>query len=158
MKIVLPVDGSSFSDAAVQAVIAQARSKDAEIRVLHVVEPPTLLATREMGGYDSALEKAWDAEKKQAQLLVEKTVELLRTEGLKAIGTVENGDAKSKILEVAKEWRADLIVLGSRGRKGLEHFLLGSVSEAVARHADCSVEIVRARAGHRKPNRSFAER
>jgi len=148
MRIVLAVDGSAFSDAAVQAVIAQAGSKDAEIRVLHAVEPPTLLATREMGGYDSALEKAWEVEKKHAQLLVEKTVELLRTKGLKANGTVENGDAKSKILETAKEWPADLIVLGSHGRKGLEHFLLGSVSEAVARHADCSVEIVRIRTRH----------
>lgn len=148
MRIVLAVDGSPFSDAAVQALIAHPKSKDAEIRVLHVVEPPTLLSTREMGGYDSALEKAWEAEKKQAQLLVEKTVEFLRTNGLKATGTVENGDAKSKILEIAKEWRADLIVLGSHGRKGLEHFLLGSVSEGVARHADCSVEIVRIRTRH----------
>lgn len=145
MRIVLAVDGSQFSDAAVQAVIAQAQPKDTEIRVLHVVELPTLLVTREMGGYDSALDKAWEAEKKQAQGLVEKTVELLRAKGLKATGTVEDGDAKSKILEAAKDWRADLIVLGSHGRKGLEHFLMGSVSEAVARHADRSVEIVRIR-------------
>lgn len=145
MRIVLAVDGSQFSDAAVQAVIAQAQPKDTEIRVLHVVELPTLLVTREMGGYDSALDKAWEAEKKQAQGLVEKTVELLRAKGLKATGTVEDGDAKSKILEAAKDWRADLIILGSHGRKGLEHFLMGSVSEAVARHADRSVEIVRIR-------------
>jgi nucleotide-binding universal stress UspA family protein len=143
MRIVLAVDGSPFSDAAVQALIAQAQSKDAEIRVLHVLEPPNLLSTREMGGNDSALEKAWETEKKQAQGLVAKTVELLRAKGLKATGTVEEGDARSKILEAAKEWRADLIVLGSHGRKGLEHLLMGSVSEAVARHADCSVEIVR---------------
>jgi nucleotide-binding universal stress UspA family protein len=98
-----------------------------------------------MGGYDSALDQAWEAEKKQAKELVDKTVELLRAKGLKATGTVENGDAKSRILESAKDWRADLIVLGSHGRKGLEHFLMGSVSEAVARHAGCSVEIVRIR-------------
>lgn len=46
-------------------------------------------------------------------------------------------------LEQASKWGADLIVLGSHGRKGLKHFLLGSVSETVARHAICSVEIVR---------------
>jgi len=143
MRIVLAVDGSPFSDAAVQALIAQAQSKDAETRVLHVLERPNLLSTREMGGYDSALEKAWETEKKHAQGLVAKTVELLRAKGLKATGTVEEGDARSEILEAGKEWRADLIVLGSHGRKGLEHLLMGSVSEAVARHADCSVEIVR---------------
>lgn len=70
MRIVLAVDGSQFSDAAVQAMIAPTQSKDAEIRVLHVVEPSTLLVPREMGGYDSALHKIWEAEKKQAQGLV----------------------------------------------------------------------------------------
>jgi len=145
MRITLAVDGSKFSNAAVQAVIAQAQPKVTEIRVLHVAELPTLLVIREMGGYDSTLDKACEAERKQAQGLVEKTVELLRSKGLKATGTVEEGDAKSKILEAAKDWPADLIVLGSHGRKGLEHFLMGSVSEAVARHAACSVEIVRIR-------------
>ena len=53
------------------------------------------------------------------------------------------GFPKLVILDQAREWRADLIVVGSHGRKGLEHFLMGSVSEAVARHAACSVEIVR---------------
>lgn len=148
MRIVVPVDGSKFSDAAVQAVIAQARPQDTEIRVVHVLEPPSLLAAREMGGYDFALEAAWEAEKEQAQTLVEKTAELLRSKGLKANAVVEEGDPKSKILEAAKSWNADLIVLGSHGRKGLEHFLMGSVSEAVARHAPCSVEIVRARSAH----------
>lgn len=143
MRIVLAVDGSPPSDAAVQTVMEQAQAKDAEIRVLHVIELPTLLTTREMAGYESALEKAWEAEKQQAEALVEKTVELLRAKGLKTTGIVEEGEAKSKILEAAKKWPADLIVLGSHGRKGMEHFLMGSVSEAVARHAPCSVEIVR---------------
>jgi nucleotide-binding universal stress UspA family protein len=47
------------------------------------------------------------------------------------------------ILDTAAKWHADLIVIGSHGRKGLDRFLLGSVSEAVARHAPCSVQIVR---------------
>jgi len=61
---------------------------------------------------------------------------------------VEEGDPKSKILDTARDWDADLIVLGSHGRKGLQHFLMGSVSEAVARHAECSVEIVRISSKH----------
>ena len=68
---------------------------------------------------------------------------MLRSKGLKVTTTVEQGDPKSKIIEAASKWHADLIVVGSHGRKGLEHFLLGSVSDAVARHAGCSVEIVR---------------
>jgi len=148
MRILLAVDGSKYSDAAAEAVMAQAQPAHSEVRVLHVVESPSLLATREMGGYGSALDKAWEAEREQAEALVEKTAELLRAKGLKATPVVEEGDPKSKILDAAKKWRAELIVLGSHGRKGLQHFLIGSVSEAVARHADCSVEVVRLRTKH----------
>lgn len=47
------------------------------------------------------------------------------------------------LVDQAKRWNADLVILGSHGRKGMEHFLMGSVSEAVARYAPCSVYIVR---------------
>ena len=143
MRIILAVDGSKFSDVAIQTVIAQARPQDAEIRVLYVLEPPSLLVAREMGSYKSALDAAWEAERKEAQVLVQRIAELLRSKGLKATAAVEEGDPKSKIVDSAKEWRADLVVLGSHGRKGLERFLMGSVSEAVVHHAPCSVEIVR---------------
>ncbi len=49
------------------------------------------------------------------------------------------------ILDEAAEWGADLIVLGSHGHRGVERFLLGSVSESVALHAYCSVEVVRSK-------------
>ena len=50
---------------------------------------------------------------------------------------------KKIILDEAGQWGADLIFAGSHGRRGLDRFLLGSVSEAVALHAPCSVEVVR---------------
>jgi nucleotide-binding universal stress UspA family protein len=143
MKILLAVDDSKFSDAAVKAVIARAHPKDTEVRVLHVVEPPSLLVNREMGGPDPGLEAVWESETKQAMTLVEKTAETLRSHGIKVSPAVEKGDPKSLIIEVSEEWHADLIVLGSHGRNALDRFLMGSVSEAVARHAHCSVEIVR---------------
>jgi len=110
---------------------------------LHVVETPSLLVAREMGGYHSALDPAWEAESKHAEAFVAQTVEVLRSKGLKATTAVEKGDPKSKIIDEAEKWKADLIVLGSHGRKALDRFLMGSVSDAVARHAPCSVEIVR---------------
>ena len=143
MRILLAIDDSKFSEAAVQAVIEQARPQDAEIQVLHVVEPPSLLVAREMGGYDPRLDAVWDAETKEAETLVAKVANDLRSKGLKVTTTVEQGDPKSKILVAASKWCADLIVVGSHGRKGFGEFLLGSVSDAVARHAPCSVEIVR---------------
>jgi len=64
------------------------------------------------------------------------------------------GEPRSVILETAKEWGADLIVVGSHGRRGLDHFLLGSVSEAVAIHASCSVRVVRASQHPKESNRA----
>jgi nucleotide-binding universal stress UspA family protein len=149
MKIVLAIDGSKYSEAAVQSVIEQAQPQGTEVRVLHVVQPPSqalefvVSAAGQVAGYMPTLAPEFEAELKQAGELVAKTVGLLRSKDLTATFAVEQGDPKSKIIEVADKWRADLIVVGSHGRKGLEHFLLGSVAEAVAHHAGCSVEIVR---------------
>lgn len=147
MKILLAIDGSKFSEAAIQAVIAQAHSRETEVRVLHVIEPPSLLVARETGGYDPPLEALWDEETKQAQALVAKTAETLRSHGMRVTTAVQQGDPKSEIIDASEEWHADLIVLGSHGRKALDRFLMGSVSEAIARHARCSVEIVRIPSG-----------
>jgi nucleotide-binding universal stress UspA family protein len=96
-----------------------------------------------MGGYDQSLETAWKSQRQQGESLAANTAEMLRSKGLNVVAAVEEGDPKSKILDDAEAWHADLIVLGSHGRKGLGGFLLGGISGAVARHALCSVEIVR---------------
>ena len=143
MRTLLAIDDSRFSQAAIETMIEQARPHDTDVRILHVVESPPLLVAREMGGYEPALETALESQKQNAEALVMKAAELLRARGLKVAATLEVGDPKSKILDVAEEWRADLIVVGSHGRRGFERFLMGSVSDAVARHAKCSVQIVR---------------
>jgi nucleotide-binding universal stress UspA family protein len=143
MKILLPIDDSEFSEAATNAVVALARPEDVEVKVLHVLEPPSLLVGREMAAYDPEFEAVWKASRELAKALVTKTTERLQKAGLRVTPALEEGDPKSKIIDVAREWHADLIVLGSHGRSGLSRFLLGSVSEAVVRHAHCSVAIVR---------------
>lgn len=143
MRILLAIDDSKFSEAAVETVVEQARPHGTEVRILHVMEAPPLLVARELGGYEPALQNALEFQKQHAEVLVAKTAELLRARGLKVTAALETGDPKAKILDVAEEWHADLIVLGSHGWKGLNRFLMGSVSDAVARHASCSVEIVR---------------
>jgi nucleotide-binding universal stress UspA family protein len=142
MRILLAIDGSKFSDAATHAVIAQAIPEKAEVRVVHVVDimenPFPAMTT-----LDAELEHAPNVQRNSAKALVEATAELLRAGGLKATTAVEWGDPKSKIIDAAAEWHADLIVVGSHGRTGLERFLIGSVSDAVARYAPCSVKVVR---------------
>ena len=107
------------------------------------MEPPSLLVTREMRGYHAALDAAWEAESKQAKTLVAKTAEALRSKGLKVSTTVEQGDPESEIIDAASKWHADLIVVAAHGRKGLDRFLMGSVSEAVAQRSRDSFNHVR---------------
>jgi nucleotide-binding universal stress UspA family protein len=85
---------------------------------------------------------------KIARASVDDATEVLRRSGnnFEITGDIVEGSPKRAILDEAEAWVADLIVVGSHGRRGLDRFLLGSVSQAVALHAHCSVEIVRARA------------
>ena len=142
MRILLAIDDSKFSEAATQAVLATAKPRETEVHVIHVIEILTNQLP-EMTAYYPGIEHERDSQRKPAGALVAKTAELLRSKGLSVTASVELGRVKSKILDAAEAFRADLIVLGSHRRTGLERFLMGSLSEAVACHAPCSVEIVR---------------
>jgi nucleotide-binding universal stress UspA family protein len=140
MKVLLATDASEFSDAAAKNLAAQLRPQDTEVHVLHVVEPIALSSPPQMSrGYYPELEDQLP----QAREIVERAAKTLSAAGFHVTTSVATGDARSTILDEAAKWAADLIVLGSHGHKGLGRFLLGSVSEAVARHAHCSVQITR---------------
>lgn len=148
MKILLAIDGSSFSDEAVKEVARRPWPTGSEVKVVSVVEPP-LLPTVESwvppDDYIEALEKAGDD---QARSIVNKTADLLRKEqgdGLRVSIEIVRGHPKHAIIDEAEAWDADLVVVGSHGYRGLTKLWLGSVSQAVASHAKCSVEIVRSR-------------
>ena len=142
MKILLAVDDSRFSEVATQAVIRQIRPEQAEVCVLHIVEPLLLISEFRLGNLEG-LKASEKQLRKDGEELVTRAEQLLRTAGFKVHTKIREGDHRAEIIDQAAEWRADLIVLGSHGRKGLNRFLLGSVAEFVARHADCSVQIVR---------------
>ena len=143
MRILLAIDDSKFSEAAVHTVSARSWPLATEVRVLHVLEAPSLLLGREIAAHDEQFEAAWKALRDRATALVANAAEVLRRSGLNVTAGLVEGDPKSQIIDVASEWNADLIVLGSHGRKGFDRFSMGSVSEAVVRYAHCSVEIVR---------------
>jgi nucleotide-binding universal stress UspA family protein len=75
--------------------------------------------------------------------LIAGAAQRLQAAKFKASKEMREGDARGAILDCAGEWRPDVIVLGSHGRRGLDRFLLGSVSENVVGHAACSVEVIR---------------
>jgi nucleotide-binding universal stress UspA family protein len=143
MKILLAVDDSKFSQAAMQAVIAQAAPKDTTVLLLHVIEPVPAAYGGSEWGYPIDWQAVSREQRKQAETLLTQAAKTLRDAGFTVATAIEDGSAKSVIVDSAAKWPADLIVMGSHGLKGLDHFLLGSVSESVARHAPCSVQIVR---------------
>jgi nucleotide-binding universal stress UspA family protein len=141
MKILVGVDDPKSSEATLQALVAQIGPHEKkEVRVLHVVAPPSSSTPPEMAaGYAPELQEQME----EAREIVEQAAKILRNAGFKVDTAVRKGDIREVIIDSAAEWHADLMVLGSHGRKGLQRFLLGSVAESVARHAPCSVEIVR---------------
>lgn len=147
MKVLLAVDGSSFSDRATRLVVDQFRPEATEARVLHVDEwprdLPASLAFAEGPGAAAAIVAAHDLRRANAAALVERAVDQLKHAGFRTTSAVVQGDARQNILDQATVWEADLIVLGSHGRTGVTRVLLGSVSDSVSRHAPCSVAIVR---------------
>src|SRR5579863_9998092 len=94
MKTLLAIDGSQFSDAAVQAVAERARPDD-EILVLYVVEPPSLFVSHEMGGYNMAEGSVTKDEEREGNQLVTQVSDRLQSKGLKVMTAIEHGDAKS---------------------------------------------------------------
>jgi|SRR5579872_899888 len=141
LKILLAIDNSKFSEAARQALIAQVRPDQTEVRVLHVIEIYPLYSSSQRLGPDLAV--ASEEHRHHAEALVARAARILRDAGFQATTAVEQGDPKTVVIDTAEEWNADLIMLGSHGEKDWTRFLIGSVSEAVVRHAPCSVEIVR---------------
>jgi nucleotide-binding universal stress UspA family protein len=129
-RVLLATDGSETSAAAARALAGRPWPEGSEFRVVSVGEPWALKPSRVRRD-------------EQAQEAVGSAERVLASAGLKATGAVLSGDAKEVILDEAKKWAADLVVVGSNGRRGFKRFLLGSVSEAVAMNAHCSVVVVR---------------
>jgi nucleotide-binding universal stress UspA family protein len=142
MKILMAMDDSRFAEDRLRAVLTRAHPQQTEVLVLHVLQPLTPPPPQMGAGYAPELAD----EKADAQALLDGVAERLRSAGFKVQTQVELGDARARILDCAEDWGADLIIMGSHGHNGFQRFLLGSVPEFVARHAKCSVEIVRSRA------------
>jgi len=148
MKILLAIDGSTCSDAAVRDVANKPWPAGSEVKIVSVVEPAMLPAVETWvppEDYIEALERAGDD---QAREIVNKAATRVRQEQgsrLRVSTEIVRGHPIQAIIEEADACESDLIVVGSHGYQGLTRLWLGSVSQAVASHAKCSVEIVRNR-------------
>ncbi|MBX3075204.1 universal stress protein [Candidatus Obscuribacterales bacterium] len=152
MNILLAIDGSTFSHAAVDEVLNRPWPSDTRFKVLTVVEP---FHPEYAGWHGNYVPVAMEAQKElidSSQSLVNQTAAQLgaRFAPEQIESEVKEGYIKDVIIEVAKDWHADLIIMGSHGRKGITKFLLGSVSEGVLSEAPCSVEIVKIKSEQEK--------
>jgi nucleotide-binding universal stress UspA family protein len=148
MKILLAIDGSSFSDAAVNEIAWRPWPAQSEVRIISVVEPPLLPTVETWVPPDNYIEALERAGEEQGQAIVSKAADRItnaQPDKLSVATEIVKGYPKHAIIETAETWGADLIVVGSHGYRGLTRLWLGSVSQAVALHAKCSVEIVRDR-------------
>ncbi len=146
LRILLATDGSDYSTAAVQSVAQRSWPQGTEVRVIAVPEfiVPTLETTYVSPEFWEKLRANSISDAKAA---VAAALKILKGTRLKAEGDVPTAldVPKAVILDEAKNWNARLIVVGSHGRRGFDRFVMGSVSEAVAMHAHCSVEVIRPR-------------
>ncbi len=143
-RVLLAPDGSECSNAAVRSVAERPWPPGAAFRILSVVEPSAPLL-RPPYFSPETMEKLRGKDMQRAQDAVSSAETILFEAGWETSSTVAVPAATPKelILNEARDWGAGLIVVGSHGRRGVNRFLLGSVSEAVALHADCAVEIIR---------------
>jgi nucleotide-binding universal stress UspA family protein len=144
MNILVAIDESDYSKAALEAVIKRPWPAGTNFRVITVVEPFHPEAAGWQTDYVPLAIEAQKMRNDAAAKLVENAgAELKKQFGDQVSCEVIEGYIKEQILDTATHWPADLIVVGSHGRRGFGRFLLGSVSEAIAKHATCSVEIVK---------------
>ena len=146
MKILLAIDGSACSDLAVNEIARRPWPKGSVVRVLSVFEPITIATPEAV----TIPQSYFDEIKRVTRDDISRAVLKINQEAgpeMKVEQMLCVGFPKQMILDEAEGWGADLIVVGSHGRGLMGRFLLGSVSQAVALNAKCSVEIVRCRRG-----------
>ncbi len=140
-RVLVGYDGSDNATRALNRAIEIARQSNGELRIAVVADTTSFTASAATGGvYRRYDEKT----RENAKNLVDAALDAAKAAGLRDVyGSVEEGQPADMILTLATEYKADLIVVGRRGIRGLERFLMGSVSSAVINHAKCDVLVVK---------------
>jgi len=147
LRIVVGVDGSGGSEAALREVASRLWPLKSEVRVIAVNDPltPTLIGQL-IPPVAKTVEESNQADREALKKVLAKSTELLRPSGLTISTEIREGNPKRLLVEAAEGWGADCIFVGSVGFSNrFERFVLGSVSAAVAARAHCSVEVTRRR-------------
>lgn len=143
-KILVPVDGSEPSDAAVAFAVRLARDQNAKVIFVHVCEYAKIAAM--VGGPTVGVDPAYalEAERETGEAALQSATDRAKNGAVECERVIEEGPCVDTILEVARDHKADVIVIGSHGRGGIARALLGSVAEGVLRHTRIPVLVTRA--------------
>jgi nucleotide-binding universal stress UspA family protein len=142
-RILLATDFSVCARRALEYGLCFARAWSVSLDLLHVVEVlPGLEAD------DSAADPLMEPRRKESGRILSNLATIVRRDGMEVVWLVRQGIPSEQIVQAAREQRADLIVVGTHGRTGLDHILLGSTAERVIRRAPCPVLTVRVARGH----------
>ena len=144
-RILVPIDGSSTSQRGLREAISLAKLTGGRLRLMHVIDQlSTARARSAYEGYSAN----WLADaRREANTLLEEAAALTRAEGIETDTLLHDSytpHLAEVVVEEANRWQADLIVLGTHGRRGVGRFLMGSGAESIMRFAQQPVLLVRA--------------
>ncbi len=143
-RILVPVDGSETSNKALVAALQLARTVAGRVRLIHVVEELNYLGGYgEFGGYSEDLIKAIH---EAGTKILDDALAIAKSAGVEADTLLRDnlgGRLAEVVADAAKEWNADLIVVGTHGRRGVGRALMGSGAEQIIRLAPVPVLVVR---------------
>ena len=144
-RILVPVDGSPTANAGLREAIALARAQDAELQLVHVVDQHSLVmmggeAIVHMDEMMAGLTRAGQAVLRKAKALADRSGVKASTVLLETL----TGPAADPIVKQAKKWRADVMVVGTHGRRVIRRLVMGSDAEQIVRSSAVPVLLVRA--------------
>lgn len=144
-RILVPIDGSPTAEAGLKEAIRMAQLMQASLRMIHVVDELSFALTVDAYRYHAG--ELLDLTRKTGAKLLETAVNTARAAGVEADSVLyENLDrtVHQRVMDEADDWKADLIVLGTHGRRGVRRAVLGSSAETIMRGAAVPVLLVRA--------------
>lgn len=143
MRVLIAVDESACSQDALDSVSKRLWQEGSKFLIVHVLEPVSPEYANMFVTYSTAYSQIVAERLSDAKKLVDEKVEFLKSNLGNVKGIVLEGPVTDCIVEKAKEWNADFIILGSHGRRGISKFVLGSVAESVVNNSTCSVEVIK---------------
>ena len=155
-RILVPIDGSPASNLGLNEAIKLAKDQGAKLRLFHLVDEFIAVSGPDGMAFLS-VDDLLESQRQGGKKIIEKAEALARRNGLAPESVMLEsfgGRAADFIVEQAKKWRADLIVLGTHGRRGVKRLVMGSDAEQVVRTTRVPVLLVRSKAtprASRKP-------